>query len=172
MPTLGAAAVVLRDGEVLLIKRRDFEVWALPGGGIEAGESAAQAAVREVREETGIEVRLTRLVGVYSRPGWIRGGDHALVFAAEEVGGALKPQPEEALAVGYFAVDALPKPFAAWHRRRIADAVAGKSGLAVEQDVRWPLPTEDFGQIRRLVDESGLSPADFYRRYFGSAADA
>ncbi|HLZ55533.1 MAG TPA: NUDIX domain-containing protein [Ktedonosporobacter sp.] len=59
---LHAAAVVIDNGQILLIQREDFKVWALPGGQIEAGESVAQAAIREVREETGIEVELTSLV--------------------------------------------------------------------------------------------------------------
>ena len=72
MPTYGVEIAVFDAGKVLLIKRRDFQVWALPGGGIDAGESVAQAAVRETREETGLEVELQHLVGVYSRQtrGW------------------------------------------------------------------------------------------------------
>lgn len=64
MPNFEASAVVISDGQVLLIKRRDVEVWALPGGAIDSGESIAQAAVREVKEETGIDIHLVRLDGV------------------------------------------------------------------------------------------------------------
>ncbi|MEM7174569.1 MAG: NUDIX domain-containing protein [Chlamydiota bacterium] len=52
--------------EVLLIKRRDLPVWALPGGGIEQGETPARAAVREVEEETGYRVTLTRKIAEYT----------------------------------------------------------------------------------------------------------
>ena len=82
MPNFGASAVVVSDGQVLLIKRRDVEVWALPGGAIDSGESTAQAAIREVKEETGIDIDLVRLVGIYSSPNWRSGGDHAIVYAA------------------------------------------------------------------------------------------
>ena len=58
MPTLGVEIAIIEAGKVLLIKRRDFGVWLLPGGGIDAGESAAEAAVREAQEETGLEVEL------------------------------------------------------------------------------------------------------------------
>jgi len=55
-------------GEVLLIRRSDNDNWALPGGAIDLGESLAQAAVREVREESGIDCEITGLVGIYTDP--------------------------------------------------------------------------------------------------------
>ena len=56
-------------GEVLLIRRSDNDNWALPGGAIDLGESMVQAAVRETREETGIDCEVTGLVGIYTDPG-------------------------------------------------------------------------------------------------------
>ncbi|MDB6014690.1 MAG: hydrolase [Gammaproteobacteria bacterium] len=55
-------------GEVLLIRRSDNDNWALPGGAIDLGESARQAAVRETKEETGIDCEITGLVGIYTDP--------------------------------------------------------------------------------------------------------
>ena len=81
MPVLAVNVAVLEAGRILLILREDFDVWCMPGGHLDPGESFAAAAVREVREETGLEVRLDRLVGAYSRPLWIGGGFHVLVFA-------------------------------------------------------------------------------------------
>ena len=64
--------VVVNDtGEILLIRRSDNDNWALPGGAIDIGESLAQAAVRETREETGIDCEITGLVGIYTNPGHI-----------------------------------------------------------------------------------------------------
>jgi 8-oxo-dGTP pyrophosphatase MutT (NUDIX family) len=65
-------------GEVLLIRRSDNDNWALPGGAIDLGESMVQAAVRETREETGIDCEVTGLVGIYTdprRPGHRRRAD-------------------------------------------------------------------------------------------------
>jgi ADP-ribose pyrophosphatase YjhB (NUDIX family) len=61
--------VVVNDaGDVLLIRRSDNDNWAVPGGAIDLGESMAQAAVRETEEETGIECRITGIVGIYTDP--------------------------------------------------------------------------------------------------------
>ena len=55
-------------GEILMIRRTDNDNWALPGGAIDLGESVTQAAIRETKEETGIDVKVTGLVGIYSDP--------------------------------------------------------------------------------------------------------
>ncbi len=66
---VAVAAVVLDDaGRVLLIQRTDNDLWAIPGGAQDVGETTAAAAVREVREETGLDVEVTGLVGIYSDP--------------------------------------------------------------------------------------------------------
>ncbi|MBT2213777.1 NUDIX domain-containing protein [Actinomadura sp. NEAU-AAG7] len=55
-------------GEILMIRRTDNDNWALPGGAIDIGESVAQAAIRETKEETGIDIEVINLVGIYSDP--------------------------------------------------------------------------------------------------------
>src|SRR5215472_17335933 len=64
-------AVTNEMGELLLIRRSDNDNWALPGGGVDIGESLAQAAVRETREETGVDCEVTGLSGVYTDPGHV-----------------------------------------------------------------------------------------------------
>src|SRR6266545_7899789 len=69
MSTQGSSCVVLNQkGEVLLVLRQDFRIWALPGGGLEPNETWEQAAVRETLEETGYEVEILQYVGEYWRP--------------------------------------------------------------------------------------------------------
>jgi ADP-ribose pyrophosphatase YjhB (NUDIX family) len=64
--------VVTNDaGEILLQRRSDNDLWALPGGTMDLGERIAETVVREVREETGLEVEVTGIVGVYSDPGHV-----------------------------------------------------------------------------------------------------
>ena len=76
MTLLGAAVAIFENDRLLLTKRDDWELWCLPGGGVDSGETSAQAAVREAFEETGLHVALTELIGIYSQPHWNRGGLH------------------------------------------------------------------------------------------------
>jgi ADP-ribose pyrophosphatase YjhB (NUDIX family) len=128
----GVAAVIFEDGGVLLQRRDDNGKWGLPGGGVEPGESVAAAVVREVREETGLEVEPLRLIGVYSDP-----ANHQVVvypdgnvihyvstvFECAIRGGALACGAES-LELGFFPPDALPADTLPISRIRIVDALA------------------------------------------------
>ncbi len=89
--------VTNENGEILLIRRSDNDNWALPGGGIEIGESLTQAAIREVKEETGIDCRITGLVGIYTDPKHIilytsdneARQEFSIVLTADAMGGQL-----------------------------------------------------------------------------------
>jgi len=133
---LPAAAAIVQDdrGRVLLIRRGDGRGWSLPGGMMEPGERIAEAAVREVWEETGLEVEPVRLVGVYSDPAYTHitfpNGDEvhfvSSTFVCRVVGGTLRPDGDESLEVAYFAPDALPEGVVCDHEIRIRDALAGR----------------------------------------------
>lgn len=128
-----SVSAFVRDaqGRVLLHRRADNGFWALPGGGVELGESVIEACVREVREETGLEVRVERLIGVYSDPRAYAVATYPngevtqfvnLCFACAIVGGELTCSPEST-EIGFFALDALPQPLLPAHRLRIEDAL-------------------------------------------------
>jgi 8-oxo-dGTP diphosphatase len=126
MPTEGSSVVVFNErGEVLLELREDARVWALPAGRLEAGETYEQAAVREVREETGYEIELVRRVGDYWRPQYPGGGNKMRVFAGRVVGGDPSQHDWEVLEVRWFPLDALPRRLFRLSREHIADACAG-----------------------------------------------
>lgn len=133
---LGVAANgFIRDktGKILLQQRADNGFWGLPGGQVELGESVEQSAIREVYEETGLEVRVERLIGIYSGPEsypFMRYPNGTIVhyvshvFSCDLVAGALRLS-SESTNVGYFAADALPAQTLLSHRIRIADALTG-----------------------------------------------
>jgi ADP-ribose pyrophosphatase YjhB (NUDIX family) len=109
---LGCSAAIFDEGgRVLLTRRADNGQWCLPGGGVESGESAAEACEREVFEETGLRVRVRRLVGVYSHPDQLviyPDGNKAFIvalhFTAEVVGGE-PGLSNETTDFGYFTVE-------------------------------------------------------------------
>lgn len=169
---LGVNISIIQNGKILLTKREDFEVWCLPGGAVDEGESIAQAAIRETREETGLIVELTRLVGLYSRPGW-PGAGHIASFLASPIGGQLKADPSEVIDMAYFAPDALPEDLLWWHKQRIADAFSGVCGVVWSQIVDYPFDRElTRPEMYRLRDESGLSRRDFYFETLGKMDNA
>jgi ADP-ribose pyrophosphatase YjhB (NUDIX family) len=133
---LSVSAVVWRaprTRELLLMQRSDNGFWGLPGGYVEPGESVVEATHREVREETGYEIDLRRLIGVYSDPKHqviaYADGRHVqavnLCFEALAVSRGEATTPHETLALGFFAHNELPEPFVPIHTIRIADATAG-----------------------------------------------
>jgi ADP-ribose pyrophosphatase YjhB (NUDIX family) len=169
---IGVNISIIQNGKILLTKREDYEIWCLPGGAVDEGESIAQAAIREAREETGLEVKLTRLIGVYSRPGW-PGGAHIISFAAEPVGGEFEADPSEVIDMGYFAPDEIPDDLLSWHVQRIADAFDGVYGVAWSQVSDFPFnPEITRAEIYRLRDESGLPRREFYFETLGKMGDA
>lgn len=125
-PKTGTCGVVLNEKqEVLLVKRSDNGKWALPGGYAEVGMYPEMNAQREIREETGIEVRVGALIGVYSvlageRPD-VTFTHYTLAYLCTAVGGALRPSHETPV-VGYYD----PATITHWHsdhQRRIKDAL-------------------------------------------------
>jgi len=137
---LSVSAMVWREQEILLMRRSDNGLWGLPGGFVELGESVAEAARREVHEETGWTVDIGRLIGVYSDPGHQvvdygekkqgpgRGGRIQVVnlcFHATALDPGEPTTPDETLEMGFFASEALPEPFVPIPRVRVADGLAG-----------------------------------------------
>ncbi len=118
-PKVAVGAVVGNDaGELLLVQRSDSGVWLYPTGWADVGYSASEVAVKEVLEETGIEIEPLRLIAVLDglRLGFTRVPLYSLVFHCRALGGELKAHPLETAGVGWFAEDALPWPLAGAER--------------------------------------------------------
>jgi 8-oxo-dGTP pyrophosphatase MutT (NUDIX family) len=107
-------AVINDAGELLLIRRSDNDNWALPGGGLDLGESLPQTAVRETREETGVDCEVTGLSGIYTDPGHVilytSNGEvrqeFSVVLTARATGGQPTPSSETS-EVRWVALDDL-----------------------------------------------------------------
>ncbi|MEE1117175.1 NUDIX hydrolase [Methanosphaera sp.] len=93
-PALTVDTIIIEDNKVILIKRLNNpfkDHWAIPGGFVEYGEKVEDAAVREAKEETGLDIELTKLVGVYSDPDRDpRGHTVTVAFLSKIIGGTLK----------------------------------------------------------------------------------
>jgi len=108
-----AASAVVTDeqGRVLLGKRTDNTLWTIPGGTMKPGETIAETAIREVKEETGIDVEVVSLIGIYSNPnhvveysdGEVR-QQFSVCFSCQRVGGELATS-DETSEVDYFSPD-------------------------------------------------------------------
>jgi ADP-ribose pyrophosphatase YjhB (NUDIX family) len=102
------------DGRILLIRRTDNKFWAIPGGGLEPGESVSQATAREVKEETGIDCEVTGVVGIYSNPNHVAAYDDgevrqqfSICFTTRLLGGTPSTSSESS-EVRFVSPDEIP----------------------------------------------------------------
>jgi 8-oxo-dGTP diphosphatase len=125
-----AAAVALFDsgGNILLLRRKDNDKWTMPGGTLNFGESLTDCAIREVREETGLQIQINGLIGTYTDPHILIGysdgevrQEFTLVYAAEIESGNLKIDDESKEAVWVPLSSAIKLPLAESQRRRLKD---------------------------------------------------
>ncbi len=138
---IGVYALIFERGQILLAHRRDIDWWNLPGGGMEIGETVEEAVCREVREETGLEVVVEWLIGVYSKP---QKQEVVLSFRCRKIGGVIL-ETEESRECRYFFPDALPPNVLPKHRQRIEDALLNQERAVLrnqlsstEEDQRIP----------------------------------
>ncbi|MGY6029568.1 NUDIX hydrolase [Phytobacter sp. AG2a] len=110
-PKTDVRAFIIRDGKLLMVKEADEGKWSLPGGWADVGDTPSAAVCREVLEETGLEVKATKLLGVWDRN--LHGHPplpwhvYKLIFLCEETGGSLAIS-HESTDIGFFALNDLP----------------------------------------------------------------
>ena len=142
-PKVAVGAVVGNDqGELLLVKRADSGVWLYPTGWADVGYSASEVVVKEVREETGMEVEPIRLIAVLDglRLGFTRVPLYSLIFHCRVLGGELCPHPLECADVGWFSEERMPQPLAGaqyWSSHVFA-AIRGKPVEVLFDQPRQP----------------------------------
>src|SRR5690349_5510262 len=137
---LGTSAIIFNnEGKFLLTKRADNGQWCLPGGAVESGESLAEACEREVFEETGLSVRVKRLVGVYSHPDQLvvyPDGHKAFIvaihFETEVMDGKLGLS-DETSDFGYFTLEETETlEMLGRHRERIIDSLRNQKEAVIK----------------------------------------
>lgn len=107
-------------GRVLLQKRGDSCMWGFPGGAIEIGETPEQAAIRELKEETGLDVEVQSLLGVYTDsdmryPNGDQEHSICIAYRLKAIAGSLRCDQDETIDLKYFALDELPDMFCKQH---------------------------------------------------------
>jgi len=129
---LGAFAIIKDEKKrVLLCHRLDYDLWNLPGGGVEEKESPWQAVIREVKEETELDVEVERISGVYSKP---EKNEVVFAFICKVVGGEARTT-NEADRIEYFEFERIPKNTAPRQVERIKYALAeyGKTPFRIQR---------------------------------------
>lgn len=128
----GVAGIIFdKKQQVLMMKRADNGLWGIPSGHVEPGETVEEAIIREIKEETGLRVKVNRLIGVYSDPvsqvfSYPNGETSHFIttcFECEVVGGTLSSENEETLDVDYFDFHHLPENILHMHPRWLRDAL-------------------------------------------------
>ncbi|WP_144478942.1 NUDIX domain-containing protein [Cytobacillus oceanisediminis] len=131
----GVAVIIMNEEkQVLLQKRSDVGLWGIPSGHIEIGETVSEAAIREVKEETNLDIRIKKLIGVYSDPNsqvfaYPNGKIVHFIttcFLAEITGGELRCNSSESLEIKFFKQQNLPQDLLKMHPRWLKDALANK----------------------------------------------
>lgn len=118
--TIGVFAVIFDNKDrILLCHRTDYDLWNLPGGCLEYGETPWEAVIREVKEETGLDVKVERMAGVYNK---INSNDIVFQFVCTVVGGKIIIN-DEADKIKYFEFSRIPKNTPPKHVERIKDII-------------------------------------------------
>jgi mutator protein MutT len=132
--TFAGGCIFNERGEVLLQRRGDFNKWGFPGGAIELGETPQMAAIREAKEETGLDVKVNKLIGIYTDfnieyPNGDKAQSLLIAFVLDVIGGEMFCDKEETLELRYFSLDHMPELFCKQHKDFLYDIKSKQYGV-------------------------------------------
>lgn len=117
---IGVFGIIFDEqGRVLLAHRTDYDLWNLPGGGLEIGETPWEGVIREIKEETGFNAEIIKLQGIYSKPDK---NEIVFSFICKIIDGQITAN-QEADKIEYFEIDKIPKNTSPKQVLRIKDAL-------------------------------------------------
>ena len=123
---IGAFGIIFNEQrQVLLVHRRDYDLWNLPGGTLDDFESPKNGVIREVKKETGLEIKVLKLLGVYNKE---NKNNMAFSFLCKVIGGEITLN-DEADKIKYFEIDKLPLNTVPKQVERIQDAISSPSEI-------------------------------------------
>ncbi len=129
---IGVFGIIFNDqNQVLLCHRQDYDLWNLPGGAMEAGESPVECLKRELKEELGVEVSGLKLIGVYSKP---EQTEIVFSFVCQMLDQEIKLN-NEADKYAYFGIDQLPPNVSLKQVTRIKDALGNSSEVIFKTQI-------------------------------------
>ncbi len=129
------AIITNEKGEILFQKRSDAEdVWGLPGGAVEVGESIEETAIRELKEETGLDIKVEHLIGVYSKyftkyPNGDVAQSICYFFKGTIIGGVMSIDKNETFDLKFFSKNNIPKLFVQQHEDILNDYFENRTGV-------------------------------------------
>lgn len=157
--------VIFDNDAVLLIRRSDTGLWAVPGGRVEDNETFEKAAVREIMEECGISPEIIGICGIFSNPVWGK-GIHSLIFKGTFNGSHEFNKNQEALETAFFNINQLPEDIAYWHKMYIESALNGKfiKSMAFDAESPQSILGRPVGYSEKITIEDQKKLRDKYLR--------
>ncbi|OGF20697.1 hypothetical protein A2316_02780 [Candidatus Falkowbacteria bacterium RIFOXYB2_FULL_38_15] len=147
--SIGVFGIIFdKQNKILLCHRRDYDLWNLPGGGLKPGESILDGVKREIKEETGLDVNISKLIGIYDKP---EEKDIVFSFACNIIKGKITLN-NEADKIEYFEINKLPLNTVPKQIERIKDALRNSKKIIIKKQTEKTVKMTSRGEQKNKQD--------------------